>query len=254
MVLGDRAEQLAMAQAAAYLDIPVVHLHGGEVTKTIDDKARNSISMLADWHLPASKKAKKRLLKMGLNKKRVRVVGAPGLDEIKKLEKVDKKIQVVVLQHPEENEERAGEQMEKTLKAVLQVDLPIQVIYPNADAGGRAMIKVIQKYAKKFPELVKSHKNIQRDQFLKLLNQSKVLVGNSSAGMIESSGLGINVVNIGPRQKGRERAGNVIDVPYDKDLILEAIRETLITKNKRVKNPYGDGKTTKRVIKFLKRL
>ena len=252
MVLGDRAEQLAMAQAAAYLNIPLVHLHGGEKTTTIDDKARNSISMLADWHLPATKKAKKRLIKMGIDKKRVKVVGAPGLDEIKKLEPVEKKFQIVILQHPDEDEEKAGEQIEKTLKAVLQVDLPIKVIYPNADAGGRRMIKVIDKYAKKFPELIEEYKNIERSQFLKLLNQSKVLVGNSSAGMIESPSLGITVVNIGPRQEGRERASNVIDVSYDEDLILEAIREALLVKNKVVKNPYGDGKTSKRVIKLLK--
>ncbi len=254
MVLGDRAEQLAIVQAAAYLDIPLAHLHGGEVTKTIDDKVRNSISMLSDWHLPATKLSRKRLIKMGLNKRKVRVVGAPGLDEIFKLEEVDKKFQIVVLQHPDEDEQKAGEQMEKTLKAVLQVDLPIHVIYPNADAGGRAMIKVIDKYVKKFPELIEVYKNIERSKFLKLLNQSKVLVGNSSAGMIESPSLGIAVVNIGPRQEGRERASNVIDVPYDQDLILEAVRGALREKNKRVKNPYGDGKTSKRVIKFLKRL
>lgn len=254
MVLGDRAEQLAMAQAAAYLVIPVVHLHGGEVTRTIDDKARKAISQLADWHLPATKLAKKRLIKMGILKKRVKLVGAPGLDEIKKMDQIEKKFQLVVLQHPEEQEKKASEQMETTLKAVLQVDLPIQVIYPNADAGGRRMIKVIDQYAKKFPELIIKHKNINRDQFLKLLNQSKVLVGNSSAGMIESPSLGITVVNIGPRQMGREKASNVIDVPYDEDLILEAVREALLIKNKPVKNPYGDGKTSKRVLKFLKKL
>lgn len=254
MVLGDRAEQLAMAQAAAYLDIPVIHLHGGEKTRTIDDKARNAISQLSDWHLPATKLSKKRLIKMGVHKKSVKKVGAPGLDEMVKIEQVEKKFQVVVLQHPEEDEQKAGEQMEKTLKAVLQVDLPVLVIYPNADAGGRQMIKVIERYAKKFPEIITTHKSIKRSQFLSLLNKSKVLLGNSSAGMIESPSLGITVVNIGPRQDGREKASNVIDVPYDQDLILEAVREALLVKNKRVKNPYGDGKTTKRVIKLLKRI
>ena len=254
MVMGDRAEQLAMASAAAYLAIPVVHFHGGEQTTTIDDKARDAISQLSDWHLPATKLARKRLIKMGINKRCVRVVGAPGLEEIKALDEIDKKFQVIVLQHPDENELKAARQMETTLKAALQVDLPIKVIYPNADAGGRAMIKVIKKYAKQFPEIIEEFKSLKRSQFLKLLNQSKVLVGNSSAGLIESPSLGINVVNVGPRQNGREKASNVIDVPYDQDLIMEAIKEALRMKNKRVKNPYGDGKTSKRVIKFLKKL
>ncbi len=254
IVLGDRAEQLAMAQAAAYLDIPLVHLHGGEVTKTIDDKVRNSISQLADWHLPATKKARKRLIRMGMNRKKIKVVGAPGLDEIKKLQTEDKKFQIVILQHPEEDEKRAGEQMETTIKAALLIDLPIHVIYPNADAGGRSMIKVIKKYKNKFPELIKQYPSIKREQFIKLLNQSKVLVGNSSAGLIESPSLGINVVNIGPRQQGREKARNVIDVGYDEGLIQESIREALRMNNLRVKNPYGDGKTSRRVVKWLKRI
>ena len=243
-----------MAQAAAYLDIPLVHLHGGEVTKTIDDKVRNSISQLADWHLPATKKARKRLIRMGMNRKKIKVVGAPGLDEIKKLQTEDKKFQIVILQHPEEDEKRAGEQMETTIKAALLIDLPIHVIYPNADAGGRSMIKVIKKYKNKFPELIKQYPSIKREQFIKLLNQSKVLVGNSSAGLIESPSLGINVVNIGPRQQGREKARNVIDVGYDEGLIQESIREALRMNNLRVKNPYGDGKTSRRVVKWLKRI
>ena len=112
----------------------------------------------------------------------------------------------MVLQHADENEGQAGKQMEMTLRAVLGVDLPIKVIYPNADAGGRKIIRVIEKYVDQFPELITSFKNISRGKYLQLLNRSKVLVGNSSGGLIESPSLGLAVVNVGLRQKGRERA------------------------------------------------
>ena len=254
MVLGDRAEQLAMAQAAAYLDIPLIHLHGGEETTTVDDKARNAISQLSDWHLPASKKAKKKLIKMGLNKRKIKVVGAPGLDQLKDYQNQEKKFQIVVLQHPDESEDQAGIQVEKTLKAAVSFELPVQVIYPNADAGGRKMIKVIDSFKKKFPKLVKTHPSLSRNKYLKLLAESKVLAGNSSSSLIEAPSLGLAVVNIGPRQMGRERGNNVIDVEYNLEDIKIAMEGAMKMTGQRFKNPYGDGKTSKRVIKFLKRL
>jgi len=254
MVLGDRGEQLAMAIAAAYLAIPIIHLHGGEITTMVDDKARNAIAQLADWHLPASAGAKNRLIKMGVEKKRIKVAGAPGLDQIRKLPKVNKRNLIVVLQHPDENERLAGKQMEKTLKAVVNFQLPVMVIYPNADAGGRSIIRVIKEYTKKYPKLIKTFKTIKREQYLNLLSQAWVLVGNSSGGLIESPTLNLSVVNVGPRQKGRERARNVIDVGYKTKAIEKAIMEALALRLDLLKNPYGDGKTTNRVIKFLKNL
>ena len=143
LVLGDRGEQLAMAVTSAYLAIPIIHLHGGEETTTIDNKARNAISMLSDWHLPPSQGAAKKLMQMGISQRRIKVVGAPGLDQIRDLPPSDKKEPLVVLQHPDENESEAGTQMRQTLEAVLSFNLPVVVVYPNADAGGRRIIKVI---------------------------------------------------------------------------------------------------------------
>jgi len=254
MVLGDRGEQLAMATAAAYLATPIVHLHGGEETTTVDDKARNAISKLSDWHLAASKGAKKKLIKMGIDKKKIKIVGAPGLDQARKLKLADKKDLIVVLQHPDENESKANQQIRKTLEAVMKFKLGVKIIYPNADAGGRRMIEVIKEYAKKYPKLIETFKSIKREQFLRLLARARVLIGNSSAGLIESPALELAVVNVGPRQKGRERAKNVIDVSYKTKAIEKAIRKALGMKLQKIKNPYGDGKTTERVIKFLKRL
>jgi len=254
MVLGDRSEQLAMATAAAYLAIPIVHLHGGEETTTVDDKARNTISQLADWHLAASKGSRKKLIKMGIDKKRIKVVGAPGLDQARKLKLADKQDLIVVLQHPDENESKANQQMRKTLEAVMKFKLGVKIIYPNADAGGRRMIGVIKEYAKKYPKLTETFKSIKRKQFLRLLARARVLVGNSSAGLIESPTLGLAVVNVGSRQKGRERAKNVIDVSYKTKAVEKGIRKALGMKLQKIKNPYGDGQTAPRVIKFLKRL
>jgi GDP/UDP-N,N'-diacetylbacillosamine 2-epimerase (hydrolysing) len=254
LVLGDRAEQLAMAQGAAYLNIPVVHLHGGEETTTIDDKARKAISMLADWHLPASKKARKKLMKMGVDKKRIKVVGAPGLDEIKELIEIEKKYQIVVLQHPDENETKAQEQITETLRAVVSFELPVHIIYPNADAGSRKIIDKIETFKKNFPKLVKVHKSLNREEFLNLLSTSKVLVGNSSSALIEAPSVNLAAVNVGPRQLGRERGNNIVDVDYDQREITLGIEKAIKLTGGKFTNPYGDGKTTKRVIKFLKRI
>lgn len=250
LVLGDRAEQLAMAQTAAYLSITVIHLHGGETTTTIDDKARNAISQLADWHLPASQGAAEQLAQMGIDKSRINIVGAPGLDQIKALSLSEEKDCIVILQHPDENETNAADQIRITLESTLTFGLPVIVIYPNADAGGRSMIKAINAFKNK----VTIYPNLERNEFLRLLTQAKVLVGNSSAGLIEAPSLNLPVVNIGPRQTGREQAKNIINTDYDQKQITEAITQALNWQLKNIVNPYGDGQTAPRVIKFLQSL
>lgn len=250
IILGDRGEQLAMATSAAYLNIPIVHLHGGEITTTIDDKIRNANALLADWHLSPTKKSCQRLIEMGINKKRVQFVGAPGLDEVNLINVAKKTDLIIILQHPDENEAEAAKQIRKTLEATLKFNLPVVAIYPNADAGGRSMIKVINEYKDK----IQVHKSLTRHKFLELLAQAKILVGNSSSGLIEAPSLAVTTVNVGPRQKGREKAKSVIDVDYDQKQIENAIAKGLKTKIAKVVNPYGDGKTTPRVIKFLKSL
>ncbi len=254
LVLGDRAEQLAMAQAAAYLAIPVIHLHGGEHTTTIDNKARNAITMLADYHLPATEKSKEKLITMGIEPAKIKVVGAPGLEEINNLKKTTKKEFLIVLQHPDEQEQDAGKQMAITLEAALSFNLPVKIIYPNSDPGGREIIKVIQEYLKKCPDKLETFPSLAHENYLKLLNQARVLIGNSSSALIEAPSLGLPAVNIGPRQKGREKAENVIDADYDEKAIIQAIKLALARKPAAGINPYGDGKTSERVIKFLETL
>lgn len=254
LILGDRGEQLAVAVAAAYLNVPIIHLHGGEKTTTIDDKARNAITMLADWHLPASRGAAKKIIRMGINKHQVKIVGAPGLDQIKSLPVAEKKDYLVILQHPDAKEQDADWQIKQTLEAAIEFKLPIKIIYPNSDAGGRIMIQVINEWQQKYPGLIEVFPNIEREQFLNLLLGARVLLGNSSCGLIEAPTLNLPAVNIGPRQKGREQTKNVINVDYNRKKIMKAISKALSLRLKNIKNPYGDGKTSERVIKFLKSL
>lgn len=265
LVLGDRAEMLAAALAGAYMGIPVAHLHGGERTSTVDEFARHAITKLAHFHLPATRDSARRIARMGEERWRIHVVGAPGLDEIRALPPADRrelcarlgfdprKPIAVVAQHPVSVEEQhAARHMRATLDAVRQLGLQTIIIYPNADAGGRRMIQVIGRF-RHTPEF-RIFKSIPHSRFLILLQCASVLIGNSSSGIIEAPSLKLPAVNIGTRQQGRERAANVIDVPCEPAAIARAIRRALsgaFRTRLTGKNPYGDGKTGARVARLL---
>lgn len=271
LVLGDRAEMLAGAIVGAYLAIPVAHIHGGDVTSTVDEFARHAITKLSCIHFAVTKKSAERIVKMGEEKWRVHVVGAPGLDDalgvklaspadIAKKYKLDlSKPVLLVIQHPVTIEaEQAGIHMEETMSALKELEYQAIVIYPNADAGGREIIKVIEKY-RKYP-FIKIYKNISRNDYLGLLKISNVMVGNSSSGIIEAPSFRLPAVNIGTRQLGRERAKSIIDADYKKQQIKKAIEKSIYdTKlRKRVvkcKNPYfvagGAGPRIVRVLSTI---
>lgn len=267
LLLGDRGEMLGGAVVGCYLSIPNVHLHGGEITSTVDEMARHAITKLSNIHLTASERSAERIKKMGENPDNIYVVGAPGLDSVLNMDPIPeddlaKKYRVdfseplvLVVQHPVTMEfDRAGEQMRDTLGVIKELGYQTILVYPNADAGGRKMIKQIKKYDDL--SFLSTYKSIPRDEYISLLNKSDVLVGNSSSGLIEAPSLGLPVVNIGTRQRGREKGANVIDVDYDQDEIREAIEKCLFDEKfkqsvKDIDNPYGDGKTAKRVTKIL---
>ncbi|AKB29020.1 UDP-N-acetylglucosamine 2-epimerase [Methanosarcina siciliae C2J] len=267
LVLGDRGEMLAGAIAGVYLGIPVAHIHGGEVSSTVDDLTRHAITKLAHIHFPATKLSAKRIIKMGEPEETVFVVGAPGLDSIlsEKLMEPEKiadlygldlsRPTVVVIQHPVSMEiEHAKDQIRQTLDAVVDLKFQTVVVYPNADAGGREMIEVIKHYENN-PNIT-VYKNIPRKEYLSLLKVANVLVGNSSSGIIEASSFRLPVVNIGTRQKGRERGENVIDANYEKNDIKSKILRCLYDeifwqKVKNFNNPYGDGKAGDRITEVL---
>lgn len=264
LLLGDRGEMLAGAIVASYLQIPVAHIHGGDVSSTVDDSARHAITKLSNIHFAATRKSALRIKQMGENPENIFVVGAPGLDSIIKVkDNIDEnylkekyniaKDFVLVLQHPVSLEvESSSNQIKQTLDAVTLTDYQVLLIYPNADAGGRAMIDKIKEYN------VDAYKNIPHDDFIGLLGLASALIGNSSSGIIESSSFKLPVINIGTRQAGREKAENVIDVGYDSNEILNALNyiksNDYLDKLNNCKNPYGDGKSGENILKILKDL
>lgn len=270
LVLGDRGEMLAGAIVGVYLSIPVAHIHGGEITSTVDDFARHAITKLAHIHFPATEKSRDRILRMGENPTRVYVVGAPGIDQIMREPLLSKetltekyhldfsKPIIIIIQHSVSLEvDDAPAQIRETFEAIVPLRIQTIVIYPNADAGGRAMIEVIKEY-EKYP-FIKSYLSIPHIDFLSLLKEVQVLVGNSSSAIIEAPSFGLPVVNIGTRQMGRERANNVIDTIYHRDNIRASIEKCLkdIEFREMVKNcsnPYANGETSNKIIRILSRI
>ena len=270
LTLGDRVEMLCVAAVCSYLDIPTGHLHGGEKTSTVDEIARHAITKLASLHFPATSESAERIRKMGEEEWRIRVVGAPALDVILneelptreelcrqlKLEAKDKFM--LITQHSVSEEiEEAGRQMEETIAAAKEIGLRAVITYPNADAGGREMIGIIDK--EKNNPLFRVFPSLEYKTFLALEREAAVWVGNSSGAMIESSSFKTPVVNIGTRQSGRQRGENVIDAGYDKNEIAQAIRKSLddaeyLEKLSSIKNLWGDGKTGPRVAQILENL
>lgn len=268
LLLGDRAEMLAAAIAGSYRGISVAHIHGGEVTSTIDEYARHAITKLSHIHMPATKESAQRIIKLGEDPSHVHVVGAPGLDALFDSEPLSEKdlevkyrVQsktpfIIVLQHPVSTEEdEASGQMRETLDAVAGLHIPAIVIYPNADAGGRKIIDTIRSYEQN-PDF-RIFQNIPHPEFIMLLKRSAAIIGNSSSAIIEAPSFGIPAVNIGGRQNGRERGDNVTDVSYVKAEIAGAIVAALKASHGKkgsgkFTNPYGgDGRTAERIAGIL---
>lgn len=246
LTIADRFETMATAISASYLNIPLVHLQGGEVTGNIDEKVRHAITKLSDLHLVASQDAYDRVVRMGEDQDYVIITGCPSLDlaamiasegpELRNFNPVKKyggvgarEISldhfIVVLQHPETTQYGgARTQVEKTLEAVHQLEIPCLWFWPNVDAGSDGTSKGIRAFREKHGDTnIHFFKNMEPEDFLRLLMKCDCLVGNSSVGIRECSYLGIPVVNIGDRQKGRARGKNVMDVPHDTEQIHQAI-------------------------------
>lgn len=267
LLLGDRAEMLGGAAVGAYLATPIAHVHGGDLSSTVDDPVRHAITKLSHLHFAATEASAERIRRMGEDASRVVVTGAPALDVLLREPREEREPLfcryglspdeplVVVLQHPVTLEiEQAADQMRETLRAVEAVELPALVLYPNADAGGRAMIRVIREFAR-LPFLrVVPH--LPHRDYVGLLRHAAVLVGNSSSGIIEAPVLRLPVVNIGTRQQGRERSENVLDAGYRKDEIAAAITRAVADpvfreQVKACRNPYGDGHAGERIARVL---
>jgi len=263
LLLGDRAEMLAAAVTATCMNIPIAHLHGGETSGSVDESFRNSITRMAHIHLAATEKARENLVKSGEDPQRIFVVGAPGLDGIKDnlipCNRIREKYSLnaeepfaLMVQHPVVTEEEdAAEQVELTLKVLSELEIETIIVYPNADTGGRRMIKVIDMYTGMHPFL-RAYKSIPRKEYLSLMNCAAFMIGNSSSGIIEAPSFNLPVINIGTRQKGRLRAENVFDVGYRAEEIKRMILKVMGSGKTEVVNPWGDGRSSERIIKILK--
>jgi len=265
LLLGDRGEMLAGAIAAMHLNIPITHIHGGELSGSIDEPVRHAISKLSHYHFTASKKSRLRLIKMGELPSNIFVTGAPGLDEIKntellernlilsKYELVSKDPYLLFLFHPVTQQiETIKNQIDTIMKSLLKSQLQILVIMPNADSGAEIISNAIREY--KNLDRIKIVIHAPRLEFLSLIAHAEILIGNSSSGIIEAATLNTPVLNLGDRQKKRERNLNIIDV----DIISSDIDHALSDARKMQKGPwsnvYGDGNSTYKIIKLLTEL
>jgi len=269
LVLGDRYEPFVAVIAASTLKIPVAHVHGGDVSSTIDENIRHAITKLSHIHFPATEKSAKRIERLGEEKDRIHLVGSTTIDNILKVRllsrnelckklnlKMDEKI-ILCLQHPNIYEsEKAGEQMALTLKILRELNLQAVIIYPNNDLGAELIIEEIERN-RNHPKF-RIFKNLERKIYLSLLKHSDLMVGNSSSGLIETPYFHLPVVNIGSRNENREKANNVINVNFDeqqlKKAILTALSPEFREKCKSIKNPYGDGTAAEKIIKVLENL
>ena len=246
VTIADRFETVATAIAASFMNIPLAHIQGGEVTGSIDEKVRHSITILSDLDFVSNEKAAKRVSKLGESEEKIFNCGCPSIDIAKEVydnpdldyepfvkyggvgpgNELDiSKGYIVVMQHPVTTEfKQSGEQILETLKAVERVNIPTLWFWPNIDAGSDAISKGIREYREiNKPKNIHFFRNMESDDFLRLLKNSRAIIGNSSVAIRECSFLGVPAVNIGKRQSGRERGKNVLDVGHDANKIEAAI-------------------------------
>jgi len=272
LTVADRYETLATAVAASYLNLPVVHVQGGEVTGSIDEKVRHSVTKLSNLHFVSTQKAAERVMRMGECPSSVFVTGCPSIDLAANVLKnpdltfdpferyggvgqnLDwKNGYLVVMQHPVTTEYKlAREQVKETLYAVRECGYPAFWFWPNVDAGSDGVSNAIRSFREREnPENIHFFKNMAPEDFLHLVHNSRCIVGNSSVGIRECSFLGVPVVNIGDRQRGRERGVNVRDVNYARREILEAVQCHLKTGRYPTDHLYGDGSAGGRIATLL---
>lgn len=271
LTVADRFETMATAIAASYMNIPLIHIQGGEVTGNIDEKVRHAITKLSDLHLVASEKAKERVIKMGEDPAKVHNTGCPSIDlaeEVIQRSTLDydpferyggvgrikdwENNYIVVLQHPVTTEyAESRNHIEETLKAVHELNMPTFWFWPNVDAGSDGTSKGIRSFREHNSiEHIHFFKNMEGRDFLRLLYNSKCLIGNSSVGIRECAYMGVPVVNIGSRQNGRDRGQNVVDVDYNSENIKSAILSSI--QKERIKDfTYGGGNAGKQMADII---
>jgi UDP-hydrolysing UDP-N-acetyl-D-glucosamine 2-epimerase len=276
--VGDRLETMATAVAASYMNIPVAHTMGGEISGTIDESIRHAVTKLAHLHFPANKQAAERIVRMGEDPETVHVVGCPRVDLVAQivgsnghgsndhivsgdwLEREGAGAHItldepflLVSQHPVTTEYGQGEQqINETLAALDELRMPTVMLWPNADAGSEDIARGMRKFREKHrPEYIRFYKNFPIETYVRLMNSCACAIGNSSAPLREGAFIGVPTVNIGTRQCGRDRGPNVVDVGYQREQIVDAAKRQIVHGRYRADHLYGDGHAGPRIANVL---
>jgi len=275
ITVGDRFETMATAVAGAYMNIPLAHTMGGEVTGTIDESIRHAITKLSHVHFPANREAADRIIRLGEAPEAVHVVGCPRMDLVAEVvaqgdvrldaEWLDREgvgghistdePYLLVSQHPVTTEYgHAEQQIAETLMALHDLQMPAIMLWPNVDAGSEDVSRGMRKFREQYrPEFIRFYKNFPVETFLRLMKSAACLVGNSSSFIREGAFIGAPAVNIGTRQAGRERGPNVIDVECDRHAIADAIRRQIAHGPYAPAHLYGDGTAGQQIAAVLAR-
>lgn len=273
VTIADRFETLATATTAAFMNIPLAHVQGGEVTGSVDEKVRHAVTKLADLHLVATQRARERVIRLGEDPGKVFVTGCPSIDLAAEAVRDGENgfdpfafgvgptldlggPYLVVMQHPVTTEHaEARDQALESLYAVRELGLPALWFWPNPDAGSDGTSKAIRWFREhEAPSNIHFFRNFPPEPFLRILNRSGCIVGNSSVAIRECAFMGVPAVNIGTRQEGRERGRNVLDVPHDRRAILEAAASQVGHGRYESDPIYGDGSAGARIADLLSRV
>jgi GDP/UDP-N,N'-diacetylbacillosamine 2-epimerase (hydrolysing) len=264
LLLGDRGEMLAGAIAGAHLGMVVAHVHGGERSGTVDEPVRHAISKLAHVHLAATEASRARLVRMGEAEAHVHCVGAPGLDGIQDGRAHRDAVLsargldparpcALLLFHPVLQEAaRARRDTELILTALFNAQLQVLALRPNADAGGESVAAALAAAEGRPGFRLVTH--LPRPDFLSAMATADLMIGNSSAGIIEAASFGTPVINIGSRQNLRERNANVSDIDCEPEAIAASVAAALARGRFAPQNIYGDGRAAERICAILKRV
>lgn len=273
LTVGDRFETMATTLAAAYMNIPLAHTMGGEVSGNIDENIRHAITKFATIHFPACDDARQRIIRLGERPETVHNVGCPRMDLVAEIlsegrhvggdlfaEGVGANFDIdgdflLVSQHPVTGEYGKGEQqIMATLEACRDIGMPALILWPNADAGSEDVARGIRKYREHHPDAPFHYvKNLPPEVYMPLMAMTRCLVGNSSSAIREGAFIGTPAVNIGSRQTARQRGQNIVNADYNRSMIADAINDRLKTRRFASEPIYGDGRAGPRIADILSR-
>lgn len=267
LLLGDRFETHAAATTAMLMNIPIAHIHGGEVTEgAVDEQIRHSITKMAYLHFTSTREYRNRVIQMGEAPERVFCTGAPGVDNILNMSLMGKtalehelgwklgKPTALFTYHAETlSAIDVAEQIQAILQVIKGSGLKVLFTYANADDGGRVINRAIETFAARNPEKYLVVKSLGQLKYLSAMKHSDLLIGNTSSGIIEAASFHKPVVNIGHRQDGRLRSGNVIDCGIERlaESISKALSEDFMAQCRKAVNVYGEGKASEEIVKLL---